>query len=122
MRDNHQALRQRPRRASSASTLPAPATTRCTTSSSRRSPTATSAPSPRPAYDLESTAVATHTELLGQLEGIDGAETVASILIVEARMRTVLADLAGHGDDLDALFVDDAEPLRRRAGRAEADR
>ena len=62
-------------------------------------------------YDLESTAVATHTELLRQLEGIDGAKTVASILVVEARSCTVLADLAGNGTDLDALFVNDAEPL-----------
>ena len=36
---------------------------------------------------------------------------IASILIVEARSSTVLADLAGNGDDLDALFVNDAEPL-----------
>ncbi len=45
--------------------------------------------------DLESSAVATHIELLRQLEGIDGAKTVASILVVEARSSTVLADLAG---------------------------
>ena len=36
------------------------------------------------AYDLESTLVATHTEILGKLQGIDGAALVASILIVEA--------------------------------------
>ena len=43
---------------------------------------------------------------------------IASILIVEARHCAVLADLAGHGDDLDALFVNDAEPLavERRTG------
>ena len=62
-------------------------------------------------YDLESTLVATHTELLRALEGTDGAEMLASILIVEARNCAVLADLAGNGDDLDALFVNDAEPL-----------
>jgi Ferritin-like domain len=62
-------------------------------------------------FDLESTAVATHTELLGQLQGIDGAKAGASILVVEARSGTVLADLAGNGTDLDALFVNDAEPL-----------
>lgn len=62
-------------------------------------------------YDLESTLVATHTELLRSLEGTDGAEMVASILIVEARNCTVLADLAGNGADLDALFVNDAAPL-----------
>jgi hypothetical protein len=62
-------------------------------------------------YDLESTLVATHTELLRSIEGTDGAEMLASILIVEARNCAVLADLAGNGDDLDALFVNDAEPL-----------
>ena len=63
------------------------------------------------AYDLESTAVATHTETLRSLQDIDAARRIASILIVEARHCTVLADAAGLGDDLDALFVNDAEPL-----------
>ena len=44
-----------------------------------------------------------------------------SILIVEARQCAVLADIAGLGDDFDALFVNDARPLRRRPSRAEAD-
>jgi hypothetical protein len=60
--------------------------------------------------DLESTAVATHIELLRQLEGIDGANAVASIIVVEARSGTVLTHLTG-ASDLDALFADDAEPL-----------
>lgn len=60
--------------------------------------------------DLESSAVATYIEMLRQLEGIDGAKTVASILVVEARSSTVLTHLAG-ATDLDALFADDAEPL-----------
>jgi hypothetical protein len=63
------------------------------------------------AYDLESVAVATHTELLGLLEGVDGAKLVASVLAVEARHCTVLADLSGNGDDLDALLDNSAEPL-----------
>ena len=63
------------------------------------------------AYDFESTAVATNTELLRSLQNIDAAKRIASILIVEARHCTVLADAAGLGDDLDALFVNDAEPL-----------
>lgn len=63
------------------------------------------------ASDLESTMVATHTELLRALEGIDGAQMIAAILVVEARAATVLADLAGLGDDLDSLFVNDVEPL-----------
>jgi Ferritin-like domain len=63
------------------------------------------------AYDLESSLVATHTEQLRSLQSIDGARRVAAMLIVEARHCTVLADAAGRGDDLDALFVNDAEPL-----------
>jgi hypothetical protein len=61
--------------------------------------------------DLEATAVATHTDLIGQLAGIDGIAAVASFVIVEARHATVLADVAGAGDDLDALLTSDAEPV-----------
>lgn len=61
--------------------------------------------------ELESIAVATHTELVGLLESADAAALAASILVIEARHATVLADAAGLGDDLDALLVNDAEPL-----------
>jgi hypothetical protein len=63
------------------------------------------------AYDLESAAVATHTALIGELQGIDGAHLLASIAVVEARHVAVLADMAGRGDDVDAMFRNDAEPL-----------
>ncbi len=63
------------------------------------------------AYDLESTAVATNTELLRSMQNVDAARRIASIIVVEAQSCTVLADAAGLGDDLDALFVNDAEPL-----------
>jgi Ferritin-like domain len=56
------------------------------------------------AYDLESVAVATHTDILGQLQGTDGAALIASILIVEGAHGTVLADIAGE-TDLDILLV-----------------
>ena len=61
--------------------------------------------------DLEATAVATHNDLLGRLQGIDGIAAVASFVVVEARHGTVLADVAGDGDDLDALLTSDAQPL-----------
>jgi hypothetical protein len=61
--------------------------------------------------DLETTAVATHTDLIGRLVGTDGISAIASFIIVEARHATVLADIAGGGDDLDALLTSDAEPL-----------
>jgi hypothetical protein len=63
------------------------------------------------AYELESTAVATHTELVRELLGVDGAHLIASILIVEARHAAVLADIGGRGEDYDALFENDAEAL-----------
>lgn len=63
------------------------------------------------AYDLESVAVATHTELVRMFERSDSAALAASILVVEARHCAVLADAAGLGDDLDALLVNDADPL-----------
>lgn len=63
------------------------------------------------AYELESSLVSTHIGLLEQLAGIDGANAIASIIPIEARHTVVLADLAGQGDDLEALFTNDAEPL-----------
>ena len=69
-----------------------------------------------PAYDLESTLVATHTDLLAKLEGMDGAEDIASILIVEARQAAVLADVMGKGGDFDALFDESATPLALPSG------
>ncbi|MEA3184335.1 MAG: hypothetical protein QOJ74_812 [Ilumatobacteraceae bacterium] len=56
------------------------------------------------AYALESTAVATHADILGKLQGLDGATLIASILVVEARHGTVLAYLNGK-TDLDDLLV-----------------
>ena len=66
--------------------------------------------------DLESTAVATHTELVGRLAGLDGIAAIASIAVVAARQGAVLADIAGNGDDLDAMLTSDAEPLELPAG------
>lgn len=57
------------------------------------------------AADLESTAVATHTDVLSKLQGVNGAALIASIQIAEARHTTVLRDLAGSSD-LAELLVD----------------
>ena len=62
-------------------------------------------------YDLESTAVATHTELIGQLVGINGSTTIAAMLLVESRHCTVLAHIAGRGDDMAALIDNNATAL-----------
>ena len=55
------------------------------------------------AHTLEQTAVATHTELAAQYESVQAINLTASILVVEARHATVLADIAGV-TDLDVIF------------------
>jgi len=67
------------------------------------------------AYELEATALATHTELVRTLEGLDGSALVASMLLVEARHCTVLAHLAGE-DELDVLLLSDADALEAPRG------
>jgi hypothetical protein len=62
------------------------------------------------AVDLENQIVATHTDVVGQLNGINGARLLASILIAEARHALVFADLAGR-TELDDLLVNDATAL-----------
>jgi hypothetical protein len=65
---------------------------------------------------LESTAVATHTELLGQLQGLDGAKLIASIVVIEARHGTVLASLAGKSGLDDLLVNEEAAALAPAKG------
>ena len=67
------------------------------------------------AYNVEATLVATHTDLIGQLEGTNGAALIASILITEARHCTVLAVIAGE-TDLDVLLLSDATALQPTEG------
>ena len=67
------------------------------------------------AYDLEATALATHTDLIGQLEGTRGSALLASILITEARHCTVFATIAGE-TDLDVLLLSDATALQPTEG------
>ena len=63
------------------------------------------------AYDLESALVATHTELIGSLQGLDGVALIASILIVEARHGTVIADMLGLTSLDDLLVADERDAL-----------
>jgi hypothetical protein len=58
--------------------------------------------------ELENTAVATHTELLGMYESDTALRLTASILVVEARQATVLGDMAG--DDLETMITASGEP------------
>ncbi len=68
------------------------------------------------AYSLESTAVATHTDILGKLQGTDAASLIASILIVEARHGTVLAYLNGKTELDDLLVNNEADALTPAEG------
>lgn len=68
------------------------------------------------ARNLENTAAATHTALLSEYVSVDARTLTASILVVEARMATVLTDLGGLASNLDDVFEPDAEPLDLTAG------
>jgi hypothetical protein len=68
------------------------------------------------AYAFESTAVATHIDILGQLQGTDGAALIASILIVEARHGTVLGYLNGATSLDDLLVNTEADALAPAEG------
>ena len=56
------------------------------------------------AWTLENDAAVTYTELVTELEAIDAQSSAAAIAVMNGRMATVLADLAGVSDDLDVLF------------------
>ncbi|HRC46829.1 MAG TPA: ferritin-like domain-containing protein [Ilumatobacteraceae bacterium] len=63
------------------------------------------------AQAFESSAVATHGDVIAKLQGTDGAALLASIQIAEARFCTVLADLAGDTDPVTLLVDEEAESL-----------
>ena len=67
------------------------------------------------AAELENTLVATHTEVIGALEGIDGAKLIASIVIAESRHAVVFADLAG-ASGLDDYLLNEATALAPAEG------
>jgi hypothetical protein len=67
------------------------------------------------AFDLENAAVATHVELLGEVVDTNSAAAMASIAAMESRHATVLAGIAGMGDDLDALFLNTATAVSPEA-------
>lgn len=66
--------------------------------------------------EMENTLVATHTALIGQLSNPGAASRVSAILIAEAQLAAVLADLAGNGDDPSALFDNPATALTPSEG------
>jgi hypothetical protein len=65
---------------------------------------------------LENTAVATHSELMAEYESSSARKMTASIIVVEARMATVLTDLGGLATSLDDIFEPTADALELTAG------
>jgi hypothetical protein len=65
---------------------------------------------------LENTAAATHSALLADYESSNARKMTASIIVVEARMATVLTDLGGVAASLDDVFEPDADALEFTAG------
>jgi hypothetical protein len=63
------------------------------------------------AADLESALVATHLDILGQLQGVNGATQIAAIVTAEARHVTALRDLAGSTSLSDLLVDTEAASL-----------
>ena len=56
------------------------------------------------AWELENNSAATYTELFTSLNAVQSQTVVASIVVMNARMATVLADIAGVSSDFDLVF------------------
>jgi hypothetical protein len=67
------------------------------------------------ASTAEAIAMATHVDMVGRLEATDGARLLASMAVIEARHRAVLADLAGR-TGIESLELPDVQPLEMAAG------
>lgn len=65
------------------------------------------------AHELELALVATHLDALGKLEGVDAAQLLAAIVVVEGQHVAALAALAGLDPDrdYDAYVNDVTDPL-----------
>ncbi len=66
-------------------------------------------------FELENVLVATHTDVIGLLLGVDGGRLIGSIITAEARHALVLGDLAGT-TDLDELLINNATALTPAEG------
>jgi len=69
------------------------------------------------AFNLENSLIATHLDLLAQVTDVDIADALASILAMESQHAAYLAERSGHGDNFDALFNNDAEPITPAVGQ-----
>ena len=55
--------------------------------------------------------IVTHADLLAQFVDDDIAGAIASIAAMESHHAAYLAERSGRGDDLEALFGNDAAPI-----------
>jgi hypothetical protein len=69
------------------------------------------------AFSLENTLIATYVDLLTKVTDPDMADAMASILSMESHHAAYLAERSGRGDNFDALFNNDAEPLTPAVGQ-----
>jgi hypothetical protein len=69
------------------------------------------------AFSLENSLIATHLALLAAVTDPAMADALASILAMESHHAAYLAERSGRGDDFDALFNNDAEPLTPAVGQ-----
>jgi hypothetical protein len=63
------------------------------------------------AWELENNFAATYTDLFDKLEATQTQTVISSIVVINGRMATVLADLARLSDDFDILFEPPVEIL-----------
>jgi hypothetical protein len=63
------------------------------------------------AWELENNFAATYTDLFDKLEATQTQTVISSIVVINGRMATVLADLARLSDDFDILFDPPVEIL-----------
>ena len=68
------------------------------------------------ASTLESTLVATNIQAIGELSGTDAANLMASIVTIEGRHGTVIADMLGAKKLADLLVDEEAAPLMAGKG------
>lgn len=68
------------------------------------------------AYDLENSLVATHLDVIGQLEGTDAIELLAAVVTIEGRHGVVLADMAGTTELDDLLVAEEADAMAPAEG------
>lgn len=64
------------------------------------------------AAGFENAAAATHTEYISEYVSVNARRLTTSIIVVEARMATVLTDLGGFATSLDGVFEPEADALQ----------